>query len=72
MDTTNYILSKNENKMSKAKVLGNFVLMSVLFSINHGCVTACIALASSDLGADLAPWSSGTLYLMYTLCAFWS
>lgn len=69
MDTTNYILSKDENKMSKAKVLGNFVLMSVLFSINHGCVTACIALASSDLGADLAPWSSGTLYLMYTLCA---
>lgn len=70
MDSTSYVLKNGDDvKMSKTKLLINFVAMCVLFSINHGCVTACIALASSDLGSDLSAWSSGTLYLMYTLCA---
>jgi len=72
MDSTKYVLNEEDGEkkmMSKTKLMWNFVLMSVLFSINHGCVTACIALASSDLGSDLSAWSSGTLYLMYTLCA---
>jgi len=44
----------------------NFVLMSVLFSANHGCVGACLSLATSRLGSTGA-WQSGILYLSYTL-----
>lgn len=56
-------------ELSGTEIIVNFTVMAVLFSLNHGCVTACVALASSDLGADLGAWSSGTLYLMYTICA---
>ena len=48
-------------------VMRHFFAMSLLFGLNHGCVAACVSLASSDLGADLGSFSTGTLYLMYTL-----
>eukprot|EP00939_MAST-03C_sp_MAST-3C-sp1_P003856 g3856.t1 len=64
-----YGYDRNISKLSKMEVLSSFVLMSIFFSLNHGCVTACVALASSDLGSDLGAYSSGTLYLAYTLCA---
>lgn len=43
--------------------------MSLAFSLNHGTVTALIALASSSLGKALGNVSSGLLYLIYTLTA---
>jgi len=50
------------------RTLLNFVLMSILFSANHGCVVACLALATARLGA-IGAWQSGILYLTYTLSA---
>jgi MFS family permease len=46
----------------------NFIFMSVLFSANHGCVVACLGLATSRLGSTGA-WQSGMLYLTYTASA---
>ncbi|KAJ1638811.1 hypothetical protein T492DRAFT_941070 [Pavlovales sp. CCMP2436] len=50
-------------------VLSNFMLVSLFFSLNHGCVTSCLALASSQLGPALGGYSAGVLYLCYTLTA---
>lgn len=50
------------------KTLLNFVLMSFLFSANHGCVVACLALATSRLGSTGA-LQSGILYIAYTASA---
>lgn len=46
-------------------VLSNFVLMAILFSTNHGCVVACLSLATARLGT-IGTWQSGVLYLSYT------
>jgi MFS family permease len=50
------------------RTLLNFVLMSVLFSANHGCVVSCLGLASARLGSTGA-WQSGILYMTYTASA---
>lgn len=47
----------------------SFLLMAIAFSINHGCVTAVLALSSAELGKELSGDSSGTLYITYTLSA---
>jgi hypothetical protein len=41
----------------------NFVIMSLLFSANHGCVVACLSLATARLGGALGAWQSGLLYV---------
>ena len=41
-------------------ITSNFVLMSILFAANHGCVVACLGLATARLGATGA-WQSGIL-----------
>jgi len=69
VDSIGESLTGGSDTRSKSWVLTNFVLMCLCFSLNHGCVTACVALASSDLGPDLGAYSSGTLYLVYTLTA---
>ncbi|KAJ8603718.1 hypothetical protein CTAYLR_000211 [Chrysophaeum taylorii] len=51
------------------ELVANFTVMSLCFSLNHGTVTALIALASSSLGTALGNVSSGVLYLIYTLTA---
>jgi len=43
--------------------------MSVWFSLNHGCVTALLALAIANLGDKLGSFQSGTLYVFYVLSA---
>ena len=47
------------------RVLVNFILMSIFFSANHGCVVACLGLATARLGS-VGAWQSGILYLTYT------
>jgi hypothetical protein len=49
-----------------ALIYRNFVLMSILFSIHHGCVVSCLSLATSRLGASVGAGQSGILYLSYT------
>lgn len=52
------------NKNKKPNTRFNFVLMSILFSANHGTYAACIALATARLG-DIGARQSGTWYLAY-------
>lgn len=47
---------------------GNFLLASTLFSVNHGCVTACLNLATARLG-DVGAKQSSVLYLSYSASA---
>ena len=54
------------NRAAAQRTFHNFVVMSVLFSANHGCVAACMALATARLGSTGA-WQSGILFLSYTL-----
>ena len=49
--------------------LMNFVLMSIFFSLNHGCVVSLVGLATADLGDELGFIQNGVLYGMYTLSA---
>jgi hypothetical protein len=56
------------NPVAARRTLLNFVLMSVLFSANHGCVVSCLALATARLGSTGA-WQSGILYITYTASA---
>ena len=46
----------------------NFLFMSILFAINHGCSVSVLGLANAKLGTA-GVWSSGTLYASYTLSA---
>lgn len=57
--------SERSTMTAARRTLQNFVLMSALFSANHGCVVACLALATARLGSTGA-WQSGILYLTYT------
>ena len=43
--------------------------MSFCFGLNHGTVTALLAIASTELGQSLGGMQSGVLYLAYTLSA---
>ena len=56
------------DRAAAQRTLWNFVFMSVFFSANHGCVVACLSLATSRLGSTGA-WQSGILYLFYTASA---
>jgi MFS family permease len=53
------------DRISSRRTLTNFILMSILFSANHGCVVACLSLATARLGA-VGAWQNGVLYLTYT------
>jgi len=48
----------------------NFVIMSLAFSCNHGCVVSCLAYATTELGNKLGGYGSGSLYIFYALTAF--
>jgi len=52
--------------------LRSFIAMALCFSINHGCVTSVLALASSDFDDDLAAISSAILYGTYTISALFA
>ncbi|KAG7369743.1 major facilitator superfamily transporter [Nitzschia inconspicua] len=56
------------NDQGARRTLLNFVLMSILFSANHGCVVSCLGLASARLGS-IGAWQSGILYITYTASA---
>ena len=49
--------------------LRSFAAMSICFSLNHGCTTALIPLASVEFGTQLGGDSLGVLYILYTLTA---
>jgi MFS family permease len=62
--------SSNETAAKSAqRVLRNFHVLAAAFSLNHGCVTALVALAASDLGSSLGNTTLFILYAFYTLSA---
>lgn len=58
-DITKIIIMSSESKNAE---YWNFVKMAVLFSANHGCVVACLSLATARLG-NVGAWQSGILYV---------
>jgi len=52
--------------------LRNFIVMAICFSVNHGCVTSVLALASTDFNDNLAAISSALLYGTYTTSALFA
>jgi len=52
--------STGSGNNSPEKIVWNFTLLSILFSANHGCVVACLGLATARLGSTGA-WQSGIL-----------
>lgn len=58
----------NENAR-KEMLYRNFIIMSVVFALNHGCVTTCLAYASSELGDTLGAYGGGFLYVAYSFSA---
>lgn len=62
------IITKAEVPSGPA-IMFNFICMALSFSINHGTVTAMIAIASTSLPIELAGIQTGVLYVMYTLSA---
>eukprot|EP00979_Chaetoceros_neogracilis_P006926 scaffold1406_cov284-Chaetoceros_neogracile.AAC.29 len=46
----------------------NFILLSTLFSANHGAVVSCLSLATARLGT-LGSYQSSVLYMSYTFSA---
>jgi hypothetical protein len=59
-------VSRRTRQPRGSSALSNFVLVSVLFSANHGCVVSCLSLATAKLGNALGSAQSGTLYGFYT------
>ena len=56
------------NHLAARRTLWNFVLMSILFSANHGSVVSCLGLATVRLGSTGAI-QSGILFFCYTASA---
>jgi MFS family permease len=62
---TSYNSLPGVDRTGAGRTLWNFIWMSVFFSANHGCVVACLSLATARLGA-VGAWQSGILYITYT------
>lgn len=56
-------------QITRTRLLLNFLLMTVCFSVNHGAVTSVLSLAVPLLGPTAGPYSSGTLYICYAATA---
>ena len=44
---------EEEIEFSKETLYRNFYMMSIAFSVNHGCAVTCLAFASTELGNSL-------------------
>lgn len=55
---------------SAEELRANFVRMTALFALNHGCTVSCLDLANARLGS-IGVWQSGILYASYTLSALY-
>jgi hypothetical protein len=73
-DSSKYTAINDKDDAASRKAQGieirrNFMVMCISFSLNHGAAVSCIAYASAELGNELGPASSGTLYVCYALTA---
>jgi hypothetical protein len=58
--TTTNGATHHNNTTTPNVILYNFIFMSILFSSNHGCVVACLSLATARLGS-LGAYQNGLL-----------
>ena len=58
----------DEGTPSSKEIRSNFIRMSALFAINHGCTVSVLGLSNARLGS-VGVWQSGVLYASYTLAA---
>lgn len=56
------------NDLNTINIKKNFIRMTILFAVNHGCAVSCLDLANARLGS-IGVWQSGILYASYTLSA---
>jgi len=56
------------NDIPAKKIKKNFLLMSALFAVNHGCTVSVLGLSNARLGS-IGIWQSGVLYASYTAAA---
>ena len=59
---------EQERSLSSQQVLTNFVVMSILFSANHGAMVSCLAFATLQLGSTGA-WELSLFHLIYAASA---
>mmetsp|Transcript_23985 Transcript_23985/g.51771 ORF Transcript_23985/g.51771 Transcript_23985/m.51771 type:complete len:496 (-) Transcript_23985:262-1749(-) len=62
------LVDRQSNGPSATDIKKNFLRMTALFAINHGCTVSCLDLANARLGS-IGVWQSGILYASYTLSA---
>ena len=65
----NSLLSTAVGDLRSRRVLFNFILFSLFFSIAHATVDGVLAFASAELGPKLGGYSGFVLYAFYTLTA---
>jgi len=63
------LINSDTKTISSWQVIMNFVWMAICFSLNHGCVTSLLGLASATLSDKLSGLQSGILYIFYLLSA---
>ena len=58
------LLQQQQQQQSINQVLGNFIIMSILFSANHGAMVSCLAFATLQLGSTGA-WELSLFHMIY-------
>ena len=71
--STHPLIENQENLNDGASpqvIRRNFLGMTILFAINHGCTVSVLGLANARLGS-IGVWQSGMLYASYTIAALY-
>ena len=71
--STHPLIENQENLNDGASpqvIRRNFLGMTILFAINHGCTVSVLGLANARLGS-IGVWQSGILYASYTIAALY-
>ena len=71
--STHPLIENQENLNDGASpqvIRRNFLSMTILFAINHGCTVSVLGLANARLGS-IGVWQSGMLYGSYTIAALY-
>ena len=64
------IENQQSDGIQPESIRNNFLLMSLLFAINHGCTVSVLGLSNARLGS-IGVWQSGVLYGSYTASALY-
>lgn len=71
-ETTSLVKGNGLWLQNSRSVMTSFIVMTVMFSINHACAVSCVGIASIAFEGSLAGASTGTLWLAYTCSALFT